>query len=140
MRIRKLSCSAIGLIAVTCSAGAQPFEITRFVVAGGGGTLSGGSYELTGTIGQAEAGQTLQSGSFELRGGFWPSASSAARLCADQNGDGLVSPADFNTWILNFNGMDPVADTNQDGLVTPADFNAWIVAYNQGSNGPLCVP
>ena len=25
------------------------------------------------------------------------------RFCADQNGDGLVSRADFNAWILNYN-------------------------------------
>ncbi len=60
------------------------------------------------------------------------------RLCADQNGDGLVSPADFNGWIVNFNARDPIADTNQDGLVTPADFNGWIAAFNQGANGPIC--
>lgn len=62
------------------------------------------------------------------------------RLCADQNGDGLVTPADFNAWILNFNQGSLVADTNGDGLVTPADFNAWILAFNQGQNGPTCNP
>ncbi len=65
---------------------------------------------------------------------------SAGRLCADQNGDNLVSPADFNAWILNFNQGSPIADTNQDGLTTPADFNAWILAFNQGANGPTCNP
>ena len=34
----------------------------------------------------------------------------------------------------------PCADTNGDGLVTPADFNAWILAFNQGVNGPTCNP
>ncbi len=62
------------------------------------------------------------------------------RLCADQNGDGLVTPADFNGWILNFNAGDQRADTNQDGSVTPADFNGWILAFNQGVNGPTCTP
>ena len=62
------------------------------------------------------------------------------RLCADQNGDGLVSPADFNAWILNFNSGSLIADTNGDGLVSPADFNAWILAFNQGVNGPTCTP
>ena len=61
-----------------------------------------------------------------------------ARLCADQNGDGLVTAADFNGWILNFNAGDPVADTNQDGQVTAADFNGWILAYNAGASGPVC--
>jgi hypothetical protein len=62
------------------------------------------------------------------------------RLCADQNADGIVSPADFNAWILNFNQGSLVADTNQDGLVSPADFNGWILAFNQGVNGPTCSP
>ena len=62
------------------------------------------------------------------------------RLCADQNGDGLVTPADFNGWILNFNQGNLLADTNQDGLITPADFNGWILAFNQGANGPTCTP
>ncbi len=62
------------------------------------------------------------------------------RLCADQNSDGLVTPADFNGWILNFNNGDLRADTNQDGLVTPADFNGWILAFNQGAAGPTCNP
>jgi hypothetical protein len=30
----------------------------------------------------------------------------SARLCADQNDDGAVTPADFNGWILNFNNGD----------------------------------
>ncbi|MEO1583080.1 MAG: lamin tail domain-containing protein [Planctomycetota bacterium] len=59
-------------------------------------------------------------------------------LCADQNRDGLVTPADFTSWVLNFNNNDLLADANQDGLLSPADFTAWILAFNQGLNGPLC--
>lgn len=40
-------------------------------VDGGGGTSSGGSYTLSGTIGQADAG-TMTGGTFTLEGGFWP--------------------------------------------------------------------
>lgn len=64
----------------------------------------------------------------------------AQRLCADQNQDGLVSPADFSAWIANFNTMNPLADVNQDTLVSPADFSAWIAAFNQGLAGPTCNP
>ena len=55
-----------------------------------------------------------------------------ARLCADQNGDGFVTPADFTTWILNFNQSSLIADTNQDGMVTPADFTAWLLNLDAG--------
>lgn len=48
----------------------QPFSLESFTVDGGGGTSSGGSYTLSGTIGQPDAGR-LSGGSFMLEGGFW---------------------------------------------------------------------
>ena len=51
---------------------------------------------------------------------------------ADVNGDGVVSPADFNAWINAFNSNAPECDQNGDGLCTPADFNAWIANFNNG--------
>ncbi len=50
----------------------------------------------------------------------------------DTNGDGAVSPADFNAWIIAFNAQAPACDQNGDGLCTPSDFNAWILNYNAG--------
>lgn len=60
------------------------------------------------------------------------------RLCADQNADGVITPADFTAWISNYNSNNPIADVNQDGSVTPADFTAWISAFNMGETGPGC--
>ncbi len=51
---------------------------------------------------------------------------------ADVNSDGLLTPADFNAWIIAFNTQAPGCDQNGDGLCAPADFNAWILNYNQG--------
>jgi len=60
--------------------------------------------------------------------------------CADQNGDGLVTPADFTAWIANFNAGSPDADVNRDGVVSPADFTAWIASYNAGiASGSSCI-
>ncbi len=67
-----------------------------------------------------------------------PDECQLTRLCADTNNDGFVSPADFNAWIIAFNGGNYRADQNGDGLVTPADFNGWILNFNLGANGPLC--
>ncbi len=56
-----------------------------------------------------------------------------ATLCpADANGDGELTPGDFNAWVLAFNSTSPFCDQNDDGLCTPADFNAWIVNFNAG--------
>ena len=49
-----------------------PFEIPKSTIDGGGGRSTGGSFELTGTIGQPDAGQSLTGGNFRLSGGFWP--------------------------------------------------------------------
>ncbi|HED53654.1 MAG TPA: hypothetical protein ENJ00_05570 [Phycisphaerales bacterium] len=63
-----------------------------------------------------------------------------SRLCADQNNNGTVEPADFSAWIANFNANDLLADVNQNGSVEPSDFSAWIAAFNQGAGGPTCTP
>ncbi|MEL7484551.1 MAG: GC-type dockerin domain-anchored protein, partial [Planctomycetota bacterium] len=51
---------------------------------------------------------------------------------ADTNGDGVVTPADFNAWVIAFNSNAPACDQNADGLCTPADFNAWVLNFNAG--------
>src|SRR3989442_3797566 len=47
------------------------FDLSRNVIAGGGGTSSNGSVRLDGTIGQQTAGATSSNGQFSLTGGFW---------------------------------------------------------------------
>ncbi len=43
---------------------------------GGGGTLTGGSYAVVGTIGQPEAIAALSGGSYSLSGGYWSAVQS----------------------------------------------------------------
>lgn len=69
---------------------------------------------------------TFQSASLRFMG------TEPVRCVADQNGDGSLTPEDFQAWVTNFTARDPIADTNGDGAVTPADFSAWIIAYNVG--------
>ncbi|MEL7484736.1 MAG: GC-type dockerin domain-anchored protein [Planctomycetota bacterium] len=57
----------------------------------------------------------------------------APSVClADTNGDAMLTPADFNAWVLAFNNQAPACDQNNDGLCSPADFNAWVVNFNAG--------
>jgi hypothetical protein len=46
------------------------YDLSWWTVDGGGGTVSGGSYTLAGTIGQPDAG-ILTGGDYTLGGGFW---------------------------------------------------------------------
>lgn len=61
----------IGVLLAGQPAGGD-FIIQKSTVDGGGGTSSGGTYVLTATIGQAEAGPVDSSaGNFVHAGGFW---------------------------------------------------------------------
>jgi hypothetical protein len=62
------------LLFVVLIAGAsfcQEYSIAWHKVAGGGGTRSGGSYQVGGTIGQADASGAMSGGVYSLTGGFW---------------------------------------------------------------------
>jgi hypothetical protein len=50
---------------------AQQYPIDWCKTAGGGGTSAGGSYRVSGTIGQHDAGGPVTSGNYSLTGGFW---------------------------------------------------------------------
>ncbi len=50
---------------------AQSYTIDWYKVAGGGGTSTGGTYSVSGTIGQPDASGPMTGGSYSLTGGFW---------------------------------------------------------------------
>ncbi len=71
----------------------QELMMSRWTVDGGGVMHSaGGEYEVSGTIGQADAG-TLAGGPFELSGGFW-----FALTPADCNDDGTANLLDHQSF------------------------------------------
>jgi hypothetical protein len=47
------------------------YTIDWFKIAGGGGTSTGGTYQVSGTIGQPDASGAMTGGSYSLTGGFW---------------------------------------------------------------------
>jgi hypothetical protein len=61
---------ALVLLGPVMSARAQSYDISWYKIAGGGGTSTNGSYSLSGTIGQVDAG-TMSGGAYTLAGGFW---------------------------------------------------------------------
>jgi hypothetical protein len=107
------------------TAPAQDFEITRSTIDGGSATRStGGDFELSGTIGQPDAG-AMTDGTFELSGGFWIELPPA-----DCNDDGIVSLLDHSTLTACLSGPDggidaipcPCFDLNGDGHITLSDY------------------
>jgi hypothetical protein len=54
-----------------CVGFAQQYSINWFKIAGGGGTSTSGTYQVTGTIGQPDASSALNGGNYSVTGGFW---------------------------------------------------------------------
>ena len=59
----------MGLTAFT--AHAQSYSIDWYKVSGGGGASTGGTYQVTGTIGQPDASSAMSGGPYSVTGGFW---------------------------------------------------------------------
>jgi hypothetical protein len=70
LRTLKLGIAICALAGITSLAHAQSYSIDFWSIDGGGGTSSGGSYTLSGTVGQPDAGK-LTGGNYTLEGGFW---------------------------------------------------------------------
>ena len=80
---------------------ADDFEISRSTVDGGGVMRStGGDFELSGTIGQPDAG-TMSGEGFDLTGGFWFPLS-----LDDCNSDGWVDLIDYDDFDGCLSGPD----------------------------------
>ena len=60
----------LGLLIPTISF-AQSYTIDWYKIAGGGGTSTGTTYQVTGTIGQPDASGAMTGGNYSLTGGFW---------------------------------------------------------------------
>ncbi|HYF15167.1 MAG TPA: hypothetical protein VD971_08875 [Phycisphaerales bacterium] len=97
--------AALGFAAA--GAFAQPYAIDWYTIDGGGGTSSGGTFTLSGTIGQHDAGTVMTGGSFTLTGGFWVGAGGGPVGCdtIDFNGDGLFPDnQDLEDFLSVFGG------------------------------------
>ena len=100
----------------------------------GGGVInsSGGSFTLSGTIGQPDAGATMTGGSFSLTGGFWAGVDSGPPCPADLNGDGELDFVDISLFLNAFNGELPAADFNDDGEYDFVDISLFLASYTGG--------
>ena len=86
-RQMKLTLGIVPALLATGGVLAGDYEMTRWTIDGGGVTRSiGGNFELSGTIGQPDAGALMTGPNLELTAGFW------FRLVSDDcNSDGGVN-------------------------------------------------
>lgn len=94
----------------------QQYSINWYKVAGGGGTSTGGTYSVSGTIGQHDAGGPMTGGNYSLTGGFWAlisvvQTSGAPTLYISHSGNAVtVYWQAVSGWTLHQNGN--IANTN----------------------------
>jgi len=61
----------IAMLLTAANVQAQQYTIDWYKVAGGGGTSTGGTYTVNGTIGQPDASGAMSGGNYSVTGGFW---------------------------------------------------------------------
>lgn len=137
MRNQKLFAASLAmallptLITPPSTAFGQSYSIDWYKIAGGGGTSTGGTYSVSGTIGQHDAGGPMTGGNYSLTGGFWALFSvvqtpGAPTLYISHSGNTVtVFWQDVSRWNLQQN----------DNLTTPAGWSASSgVATSNGTN------
>ena len=105
--------------------GPPEFEMSRSTIDGGGVMRStGGEFELSGTIGQPDAG-VMTGADFQLTGGFWFALDSGD--CNEDGGVSLLDHADFVACETGPGAGPPTAecrcfDVNHSSTIDLADF------------------
>ena len=60
------------LLSAFCfQASGQTYSVDWYKIAGGGGVSTGGTYQVSGTIGQPDASVAISGGQYSVTGGFW---------------------------------------------------------------------
>jgi hypothetical protein len=125
------------MLAIACpclAAGAQPFVIDSYTIDGGGGTSTGGTFELSGTIGQHDAGGLLAGSAYEVTSGFWAQSGSGSCNVADFAAPyGTLDFTDIIAFLTAFGAMDPQADlAAPTGIFDFTDVIAFLTAFGAG--------
>jgi len=128
---RNTSSILIVCLAASAAVGAG-FDLSWHSIDGGGAMRStSGDFELSGTIGQPDAGK-LAGGDFELSGGFWFELTPT-----DCNADGATNLFDYSSFSECLGGPDVGAlsgcecfDADGSGTVDLRDFAATQAAYS----------
>jgi len=131
----------VSLILVISSLAGGQVDLPWHSIDGGGAVNSaGGGFELSGAIGQPDAGAPsapLAGGGYELVGGFWP----VAQVCyclGDMNGDGKKDGGDVQRFVdcVISGGGCSCADVDAANGVTISDVGVFVSDLLSGASCP----
>ena len=137
---RLIATAVLSAATVVLAQSGGGYDLTWSTIDGGGAMSStGGTYALSGTIGQpdAQVSPVMSGGAFELTGGFWPVANVCYCL-GDMNGDGKKNGADVQKFIgcILAGGDCACADVDQGSGPTLADVTPFVNALLAGASCP----
>ena len=146
--MKKITCLLMILAAGFCGAVPPTYSINWYKVAGGGGASTGATYQVSGTIGQQDAGAPMTGGNYSLTGGFWSiiavQTPGAPLLTIVHTGNGVTvswqAVTGFNTllqtpslnpsnWTTNTGTINSSGGTNS-VIITPATGNLYLRLRN----------
>jgi len=124
-RTQLLAAAALGAFALAAFglvAGGNDYDMDWFTIDGGGASCFSGDFELTGTIGQPDAGPLLASGDFTLAGGFWAGGS------GDPSSE-IAAVYDFNIieGTLLAGGLPEIEESDDAWLHTRSGFGGTLI-------------
>ena len=125
-----LACVLLLPSAFCLRASGQNYTISWYKIAGGGGTSSGGSYSVSGTIGQPEAGGAMSGGNYSVTGGFWSLIS-----VVQTPGSHLTITHAGNSVIVSWPNMASYTLQQNNNLAVSAGWAASAYAITTNANG-----
>ena len=130
--------AVFGVLLLCVGIARASFEIDWHTIDGGGATVStGGAFELSGTIGQPDAGR-MTGAAFACEGGFWPGVVVACNCVGDMNSDGLRNGRDVQklTQCLIAGGACACADVDGSPGLTIGDVTIFVEDLLAGASCP----
>ena len=120
---------------------AQQYSIDWYKIAGGGGTSTGGTYTVSGTIGQHDAGGPMTGGNYSLTGGFWSLISvvqtfGSPTLTVTHSGNNVIVswPYPSTGWTLQQNSNLTMASWSTSGGISNDGTNNFITITSPTGN------
>ena len=118
---------------------AQSYTIDWYKTAGGGGTSTGATYQVTGTVGQHDAGSAMSGGNYTVTGGFWSllavmQTPGAPLLTITHSGSSVIV-----SWPVSPGGFTVQQNNN---LANPAGWSGYVgtVSTNNGVTSITVTP
>ena len=118
----RLTVAALLLCGASATANAQRFAITKYTIDSGGGTSSGGTYSITGTIGQPDAAGVSTGGNYTVSGGYWAGLVNIVQTAGAP--ELTISKFGKSTVVLTWKDPDDRWALDQSGTLRKTDWRA----------------